>query len=121
MKQRMPVVFGVSLVTIDVLMIALAFWGGYKLRLQSEYENIQPFSAYWGILLVHAVATLIVFFFYRLYHRQRSLSAIDQFYSIFGAASVGTIVAIAFIGLLGALVYFFGWQGEQETATSTTS
>lgn len=99
MKQRMPVVFGISLVIIDALMIALAFWGGYKLRLQSEYENIQPFSTYGGMLLVHAAATLIVFFFYRLYHRQRSLSAIDQFYSIFGAASVGTIVAIAFISL----------------------
>ena len=30
-------------------------------------------------------------------HRQRSLSYVDQFYSIFGAVSVGTIIAIAFI------------------------
>lgn len=97
MKQRISVLFGISLVTIDTLMAALAFWGGYQLRLRSEHENIQPFSAYWGMLLVHVVAILMVFFFYRLYHRQRSLSSIDQFYSIFGAASVGTIVAIAFI------------------------
>jgi exopolysaccharide biosynthesis polyprenyl glycosylphosphotransferase len=47
--------------------------------------------------IVHVAAILIVFFFYRLYHRQRSLSYIDQFYAIFGAASVGTIIAIAFI------------------------
>lgn len=99
MKQRVSVLFGFSLVVIDALMAALAFWGGYQLRLRSEYENILPFSAYWGMLTVHVVAILIVFFFYRLYHRQRSLSSIDQFYSIFGAASVGTIVAIAFISL----------------------
>jgi FlaA1/EpsC-like NDP-sugar epimerase len=49
--------------------------------------------------LVHVTSVLIVFFFYRLYHRQRSLSYIDQFYAIFGAASVGTIIGIAFISL----------------------
>jgi exopolysaccharide biosynthesis polyprenyl glycosylphosphotransferase len=43
------------------------------------------------------VSILIVFFFYRLYHRQRSLSYVDQFYSIFGAASVGMIISIALI------------------------
>ena len=97
MKQRAPLIFAVWLVVIDALMAGLAFWGGYQLRLRSDYENIQPFSTYWGMLLAHVVAILLVFFFYRLYHRQRSLSSIDQFYAIFGAASVGTIVAIAFI------------------------
>jgi exopolysaccharide biosynthesis polyprenyl glycosylphosphotransferase len=97
MRQRATLIFGTILVVIDALMTGLAFWGGYQLRLRSEYENIQPFSAYWGMLIVHVLVILTVFFFYRLYHRQRSLSSIDQFYSIFGAASVGTIVAIAFI------------------------
>jgi Undecaprenyl-phosphate glucose phosphotransferase len=97
MKQRATLFFALSLVTVDVLMIGLAFLVGYQLRLRSEYENLQPFSAYWGMLLVHVLFNLIVFFFYRLYHRQRSLSYIEQFYSIFGAASVGTIIAIAFI------------------------
>jgi exopolysaccharide biosynthesis polyprenyl glycosylphosphotransferase len=84
-------------VFIDALMAGTAFWGGYQLRLRSEYENIQPFSAYWGMLVVHVVTILTVFFFYRLYHRQRSLSSVDQFYSIFAAASIGMIVSIAFI------------------------
>ena len=97
MKQRASIFFTISLVTIDILMIGLAFLVGYQLRLRSEHENLQPFSAYWGMLLVHILSNLMVFFFYRLYHRQRSLSYIDQFYAIFGAASVGTIIAIAFI------------------------
>lgn len=97
MKQRASLLFTGSLVVVDALMVGLAFWGGYQLRLRSDYENILPFSAYWGMLLVHVITILTVFFFYRLYHRQRSLSSVDQFYAIFGAASVGTIVAIAFI------------------------
>ncbi len=97
LKQRTRLWFTISLVIIDTLMAGLAFFIGYQLRLRSEFESIQPFSAYWGMMLVHITAVLIVFFFYRLYHRPRSLSYVDQFYSIFGAASVGMILSIAFI------------------------
>jgi exopolysaccharide biosynthesis polyprenyl glycosylphosphotransferase len=97
MKQRASVWFTVSLVTIDAAMAGLAFFVGYQLRLRSDYENIPPYSDYWGLTLVHVVAILSVFFFYHLYHRQRSVSYVDQVYAIFGATSVGTIIAIAFI------------------------
>lgn len=97
MKQHSRLIFAISLVVVDVLMTGLAFFVGYQLRLRSDYENIQPFSEYSGMLIVQVVAILIVFFFYRLYHRQRSLSYVDQFYSIFGAASVGMIISIALI------------------------
>ncbi|RMF05892.1 MAG: undecaprenyl-phosphate glucose phosphotransferase [Chloroflexi bacterium] len=97
MKKRARLWFTLSLVIIDSVMTGLAFYVGYQLRLRSEFENILPFSNYIGMALVHTVSILVVFFFYRLYHRQRSLSYVDQFYSIFGAASVGTIIAIAFI------------------------
>jgi Undecaprenyl-phosphate glucose phosphotransferase len=97
MKQHAPIIFALSLVVVDCLMMSLAFLAGYQFRLQSEYENIAPFSAYWGMLVVHIIVNVITFFFYRLYHRQRSLSYIDQFYSIFVAVSVSTIIAIAFV------------------------
>lgn len=97
MKQRAPLLFSISLVLIDAFTAGLAFYVGYQLRLRTEYENILPFSAYSGMAMVHTITMLIVFFFYRLYHRERSLSYIDQFYAIFGAASVGTVIAIAII------------------------
>ena len=100
MKQRASWLFTASLVAMDAFMAGLAFAGGYVLRLQSEYENIAPFSDYWGMLVIHVITIVLVFFFYRLYHRQRATSHIDEFYAIFGAASVGTIVAIAFISLI---------------------
>jgi exopolysaccharide biosynthesis polyprenyl glycosylphosphotransferase len=99
MKKRAPLLFTISLVIIDAIATGLAFYAGYQLRLRSDYENILPFYSYVGMALVHVTSVLIVFFFYRLYHRQRSLSYIDQFYAIFGAASVGTIIGIAFISL----------------------
>jgi exopolysaccharide biosynthesis polyprenyl glycosylphosphotransferase len=100
MKRRASWLFAGSLVAVDAVMAGLAFAAAYFLRLQSQYENIAPFSDYWGMLLIHVVTVIAVFFFYRLYHRQRATSHIDEFYAIFGAASVGTIVAIAFISLV---------------------
>jgi exopolysaccharide biosynthesis polyprenyl glycosylphosphotransferase len=100
MKQRASLLFTISLVGIDILMAGLAFFLGYQLRLRSDYQNIPPFSWLWGMLFIHVLSIIIVFFFYRLYHRQRSLSYLDQFYAVFGAASVGTIIAFAFTTLI---------------------
>jgi Undecaprenyl-phosphate glucose phosphotransferase len=100
MKQRVSWLFTISLVATDALMAGLAFAAAYFLRLQSEYENIAPFGDYWGMMLIHVFTVILVLFFYRLYHRQRATSHIDEFYAIFGAASVGSIVAIAFISLI---------------------
>lgn len=100
MRDRASWLFTGSLVLMDTLMSGMAFACGYALRLQSDYENIAPFSDYWGMLLIHAASIVTVFFFYRLYQRQRATSHIDQFYAVFGAASVGAIVAIAFVSLV---------------------
>jgi Undecaprenyl-phosphate glucose phosphotransferase len=100
MKQRAFWFLTVSLVLVDAVMAGLAFAVSYMLRLQSEYEDIDPFSHYIGMMIIHSVIVVLVFMFYRLYHRQRATSHIDEFYSIFGAASVGTIVAIALIWLV---------------------
>jgi exopolysaccharide biosynthesis polyprenyl glycosylphosphotransferase len=99
MKQRARWLFMASLVAMDGLMAGLAFALAYFLRLQSEYMDIAPFSDYGGMLISHALMIIVVFFFYRLYHRQRATSHIDEFYVIFGAASVGTVMSIAFISL----------------------
>ena len=100
MKQRAFWFFTASLLLVDALMAGAAFGVGYILRLQSEYEDIAPFSDYIGMMIIHALIVVLVFTFYRLYQRQRAISHIDEFYSIFGAASVGTIVAIALIWLV---------------------
>jgi exopolysaccharide biosynthesis polyprenyl glycosylphosphotransferase len=99
-KGKERLFFGFSLVALDAVMSALAFYGAYRLRLLSEYENIGPFPRYWGMMAIHVVSILVVLFFYKLYHRSRALSHIDEFYSIFGAGSVGLLIGIALISLI---------------------
>jgi len=104
MKHRARLLFTISLVVLDVSAIALAFYLAYRLRQWIEWPtpplNIGPFHNYLGMMVVQVMAMLTVFFFYRLYHRPRALSSIDEFYSLFGAVSVGTILAIALSSLM---------------------
>ncbi len=101
LKQHASVFFVVTLIASDTVMTGLAFYLAYLMRLQSEYQNISPtFVTYWGMMTIHILSVIVTFFFYRLYHRHRSLSHIDEFYLVFGAASVGTIISIALISLV---------------------
>lgn len=100
MSRRAARILTTSLVLTDALMAALAFALGYFLRLQSEYAEIAPFDHYLGMMLLHTAVVVSVFAFYRLYQRQRATSHIDELYSIFGAASVAMVIAIALIWLI---------------------
>ncbi|MEA3459897.1 MAG: sugar transferase, partial [Chloroflexota bacterium] len=100
MKRKARLLFVTSLVGMDAIMMGLAFYLAYYLRLLTEHEGIAPFPRYWGMMLIQIFSLLMVFFFYRLYHRQRASSYIDEFYSVFGATSVGIIVTIAFISFI---------------------
>lgn len=100
-RQRDPIIFVLTLISFDIVMAGLAFYVSYLLRLQSEFENISlNFRTYRGMMLLHIACIIVTFFFYRLYHRHRTLSHIDQFYLVFGSGSVGTIVAIALISVV---------------------
>jgi exopolysaccharide biosynthesis polyprenyl glycosylphosphotransferase len=104
MKRKARLLFVISLVVLDVSAIALAFYLAYRLRQWIKWPtpplNIGPFQNYIGMMVVQIVTMITVFFFYRLYHRPRALSSIDEFYSLFGAVSVGTLVAIALSSFL---------------------
>jgi Undecaprenyl-phosphate glucose phosphotransferase len=100
MRGKERLLFNISLVVLDAEMAAAAFYGAYRLRLLSDYENIAPFPRYWGMMVIHIVSVLVVLFFYKLYHRSRALSHIDEFYSIFGAGSIGSLIGIALISLI---------------------
>lgn len=92
-----------SLITSDLIMIALAFILGYELRLIIPFPtkpvNVAGFAPFIPMLIVQVVTITIVFYFNRLYHVPRAASRIDQFYTIFGAVSVGTVMAVAISSL----------------------
>jgi exopolysaccharide biosynthesis polyprenyl glycosylphosphotransferase len=103
MKSRTQFLINVSVLAIDVFLIAVAFYGAHKLRLSMETPrpvNIYPFRFYWQMLIVQEVVIIGSLFFHRFYHRRRSSSHIDELGTVFSAVSIGTIVATAIITFL---------------------
>ncbi len=101
--KKAELLFRISLAILDAAMITLAFRLAHALRLMTEYPppvDPPPFSTYWVILMIQVVALLVVFFFYKLYHLKRGTSRVDEFYSVFAAVSVGTIIAMAVASLV---------------------
>ncbi len=99
MKDKGNVLFAVLLVIIDMVMMVLAFVFSYYLRLRTEHlspADIGPLGDYLGVIAIQVFTLIVVFFFGKLYHRQRGLSHVDEFYSVFVAVSVGTIMSVAF-------------------------
>ncbi len=99
MKGKSRVLFAGLLVAIDILMVSVAFVFSYSLRLWTEHlspADVGPLPDYAGILLIQILTLITIFFFSKLYHRQRAQSHIDEFYTIFVAVSVGTIMSVAF-------------------------
>lgn len=95
MKKKAKLLFTASLVFLDGLLVGLAFYLAYRIRLPPAGENAVPFDQYWSTMLVQIVSMAFVFFFSRLYHLQRAASRIDELYSIITATSVGTVLSFA--------------------------
>ncbi len=98
MKDRVAILFALLLVLIDMVMMALAFIFSYYLRLWTEHltpADIGSIGNYLGVMMIQILTLVIVFFFSKLYHRHRGLSHVDEFYSVFVAVSVGTIMSVA--------------------------
>jgi exopolysaccharide biosynthesis polyprenyl glycosylphosphotransferase len=98
-KGKSRVLFAGLLVAIDILMVSVAFVFSYSLRLWTQHlspADVGPLPDYAGILLIQILTLITIFFFSKLYHRQRAQSHIDEFYTIFIAVSVGTIMSVAF-------------------------
>lgn len=100
MRRKDKVLFGIALAITDGLMVALAFYASYHLRLATEHVNIGPFRDYVGMMMMHVVSVLLVMFMSKMYHRQRATSHVDELYAVFSSVSIGTILAIATISFL---------------------
>jgi Undecaprenyl-phosphate glucose phosphotransferase len=103
-NNRVRKLFVIGLMLTDALMIALAFVIAFAIRDAGKQfdPNIKlgAFGDYAGMLLVQVVAIVIVAFSSQLYHLVRAVSKIDEFYAVFGAASIGTMMSVAVSTLL---------------------
>jgi len=97
-KDKSSVLFAGLLVMSDVVMMVIAFIFSYYLRLWTEQltpAELGYLRGYASVILIQVLTLVSLFFFTRLYHRQRGLSHVDEFYSVFVAVSVGTIISVA--------------------------
>ena len=103
-NNRIRALFVIGLMATDAVMIALAFLIAYLLRAESAKVDpnvkLGAFSDYAGMLIVQVIAIIIVAFSSRLYHLVRAVSKIDEFYAVFGAVSIGTMMSVAISTLL---------------------
>ena len=103
-NNRVRTLFVIGLMFTDALMIALAFMIAYLVRAESARVDpnvkVGALSDYAGMLLVQVVAIVIVAFSSQLYHLVRAVSRIDEFYAVFGATSIGTMMSVAVSTLL---------------------
>lgn len=98
-NQRIRGILSITLVILDATMVAVAFVLAYQLRATipwpNELASQAPLSAYSGLIAAQVVGVVILMFIYRQYYIPRAISRVDQFYSIFAAVSIGTMMAVA--------------------------
>jgi exopolysaccharide biosynthesis polyprenyl glycosylphosphotransferase len=125
-SRRFRTLFSLSLAVMDVAMVAAAFLGAYRLRKlipwPAEAVELPPrFLPYLGVLVIHVMSVLLVFFLFRMYHLVRATSRVDLFYSIFGGMTVATLLSVALSALLlknsifevnlPRVMVFYAWAG----------
>lgn len=98
-NQKIRTFYTLSLVILDIVLICAGFILAYELRRiipwPEELLNPVPLSDYFGLMFVQVVAIITVLFFYRQYYIPRAISRVDQFYYIFAAVSIGTLISVA--------------------------
>ncbi|HEX9018945.1 MAG TPA: hypothetical protein VF806_07145, partial [Anaerolineaceae bacterium] len=96
--KRGRALLALTLVIVDATASLLAFYIAYRLRFLAQGPKIGPFSDYALLALIQTASVLVVFFLYKFYHRRSAASVVAEFYHIFAAVSIATLLTISFIG-----------------------
>ena len=90
----------VVMITMDTFMTILAFLLAHRLRMATAGDSVGPLVNYLPILPLQVASILIVFLMQRLYYRRHNAPYLDEFYTLFGAVSIATLMSVAFTSLL---------------------
>lgn len=102
MRRRGEFILTLTLLVLDLALIALAFAAAYRVTFDTGGGNgpTPDLLDYAPMLLAIMVSLNAVYFFYRLYHQRRGESRIDEIYKLVPATSIGVIAATALTTLL---------------------
>ena len=97
--QKLRPIYSITLVTLDALMVVVAFILAYQLRATLPWPaplaDNTPLVRYSGLLVAQIFGVIAALFFFRQYYLRRTVSRVDQFYSVFAAVSIGTMMAVS--------------------------
>ncbi len=103
-KSQVRTLFVATLAVTDMVMAGLALYAGYWLRRwipwPEQAQNMGRFIDYTALVMTHVASLVVVFAFAKLYRVARTTSRIDEFYSVFGATTVSTLIGVALSSLL---------------------
>lgn len=98
------VFLGVLLYVMDIATLTLAFVTAYYGRLTLPFfarpDAVPPLMVYAGVMGLHVLTVMTVFYLSRLYHLPRTISRIDLIRNIIGMVAVGTVLAYGVAELL---------------------
>lgn len=100
MSSRQRALFVTLQVVLDVVMVGLAFVVAYRLWFALPLRpvvDMAPFSEYAKMLAVQVVVTLVIFFFYKRYHRTRIVSYFDELWRVVAGVSIATVTTVAIV------------------------
>jgi exopolysaccharide biosynthesis polyprenyl glycosylphosphotransferase len=103
-KTQTQIVFVLTLIITDMVMVGLAFTLAYWIRRWIPWpdpaQDMAGLPDYAGVVVAQVGSVLGVFAFSRLYRLTRGPSRVDEFYSIFAFTTVGTLMGVALASLL---------------------
>ncbi len=103
-QSRIKTALSALLFLTDLVLVTAGFGMGYWLRanipVPAAPEDPRPLTSYLSMWVVFVISTILVFYFYRLYHMARAASRLDEAYAIFGGVSIGMLVTIGVTELL---------------------
>lgn len=103
MKRRADFYFTLALVVTDLAMVLAALALSYQLRFRSGFfavAQFQELAIYLGIVALQVIVFPVVFVANGLYRPKRSVSWVDEVYSIFSAVSVASALVMALSAFL---------------------
>jgi exopolysaccharide biosynthesis polyprenyl glycosylphosphotransferase len=101
--ERARLFFVLFLFITDIILAAGAFALAYQLRVllpvPERLPNLGSFRSYLPLMGIHTFAVVLGMAFGRLYRLSRE-SRIDEFYGIFVASTLGTLLGVAFAAIV---------------------
>jgi len=96
-NQRLKAMSNLALILFDIGMLTLAFVIGYEAREALPFfarpQGQPPLIDYVPMIILHNVTIIVMFYFLRLYHLQRSFNRFDQMRNVVGIVTLGALLA----------------------------